>query len=82
MLIPHPDAVTAAVEAQASHLTPIGWRHISDDATHHNILDGLTIRARHSRDLLTEGVAHIDNPCTREKQLTNLFNSCMRDSDN
>ena len=54
MLIPYPDAVAAAVEAQASHLTPIGWCHISDDATHHNILDGLTIRARHCRNLLTE----------------------------
>lgn len=54
MLIPHPDAVAAAIETQAPHLTPIGRSYVGDDATHHNILDGLAIRTRYSRDFLTK----------------------------
>ena len=52
--IPYPDAVAATVQAQASHLTPIGRSHIGDDAANHKVLDGLTVWTRHSRDLLSE----------------------------
>ena len=53
-LIPYPDAVAAAVQTQASHLTPIRWCHIGDDAANHKILNRLAIWARHSRNLLSE----------------------------
>ena len=52
--IPYPDAITAAVQTQASYLTPIRWSHIGDDATNHKILDRLTVWTRHSRNLLSE----------------------------
>ena len=52
--IPYPDAITAAVQTQASYLTPIRWSHIGDDATNHKILNRLAIWARHSRYLLAE----------------------------
>ena len=53
-LIPYPDAVAAAVQTQASHLTPIRWSHIGDDAANHKVLDGLTVWTRHCRNLLSE----------------------------
>ena len=52
--IPYPDTVAATVQAQATHLTPIRWCHIGDDAANHKVLDGFTVRARHSRYLLAE----------------------------
>ena len=54
-----PDAylVTAALQAQSSHLASVGGRNICNDASHHNVLDGVAIRTRHGRNLLTEEAA-------------------------
>jgi hypothetical protein len=54
LLIPYPDIVAAALKAQSSHLAPIGWGHISNDTTHHDILDGMAVGTRHGCYLLTE----------------------------
>jgi hypothetical protein len=52
--IPDADIVAATVETEPAHLAPVGWGHIGDDASDYNILDGLAVRARHGRDLLTK----------------------------
>lgn len=61
MSIPDADVVAATVEAEPANLTPVGWRYIGDDAPDYNILDGLAVWARHSRDLLTEETASFVN---------------------
>ena len=54
MSIPDADVVAATVETEPADLAPVGWRHIGDDASYDNILDGLAVWARHGCDLLTE----------------------------
>ena len=54
LLIPYPDIVAAALKTQSSHLAPIRWGHISNDTTHHDILDGMAVGTRHGSYLLTE----------------------------
>lgn len=55
--IPDADIVAATVETEPADLAPVGWRHIGDDASDYNILDGLAVWARHGRDLLAEEAA-------------------------
>ena len=54
MFVPYPDVIAAALQTQAAHLASVRWCHVGNDATHHDILDGLTVRARHRRNLLTK----------------------------
>jgi len=61
MSIPDADVVAATIETESADLAPVGWCHISDDASNYNILDGLAVRARHGRDLLTEKAAPLVN---------------------
>ena len=41
--IPNADVVAAAVEAESADLAPVGWRHIGNDASDHDVLDGLAV---------------------------------------
>ena len=52
--IPDADVVAAAVEAEPADLAPVRRCHVGDDAPHHDVLDGLAVRARHGGYLLTE----------------------------
>ena len=54
MPIPDADVVAATIETEPADLAPIRWCHIGDDTSDDNILNGLAVRARHRRDLLTE----------------------------
>jgi len=54
MLVPHPDMIAAAVQAEPPYLTPVRRGHIGDDTPHHDVLDRLAIGARHGCDLLAE----------------------------
>jgi hypothetical protein len=54
MLIPDPDTITAAVQAQTAHLASVRWRYIGNDAANHDILNRLTVRTRHRCNLLPE----------------------------
>ena len=51
------DAVAAAVQTQPPHLASERWRHIGDDASHHDVLHGLAVGATHRSDLLTKQTA-------------------------
>ena len=53
-LVPDTDVVAATLQAQSPHLASVGRGYVSNDPTHDDVLDGLAIRTRHSRDLLTE----------------------------
>ena len=57
MQIPDADVVAATVETEPADLAPVGWCHVGDDASDHNILDGLAVWASHGCDLLTEEAA-------------------------
>jgi hypothetical protein len=59
MLVPNPDVIAAALQAQTPHFAPIGWSHVGNDTTHHDVLDGLAVRTRHGRNLLTEEPASL-----------------------
>ena len=52
--VPDTDTIATTLQTEAPHLTPIRRSHISNDTTHDDILDGLTIGTCHSCDLLTE----------------------------
>ena len=54
MFIPQSDVITAALQTQTANLTSIGRCHVGNDATYHDVLDGLAVRTRHSRNLLTK----------------------------
>jgi hypothetical protein len=54
MLIPYPDVIAAALQTQTAHLAPVRRSHVGNDSTHHNVLNGLAVRTRHSRNLLTK----------------------------
>ena len=54
MHIPGPDLIAAALEAQPSYLTPVGWSHISNDTPYDDVLDGLAVRTGHGCYLLSE----------------------------
>ena len=54
MHIPNPDVVAAALQAQTANLATVGRGHVGYDATHHDVLDGLAVGARHGGNLLTE----------------------------
>ena len=45
VLIPHPDFITAALQAKAPHLTAVRRSHIGYDATHHQVLDSVAVGA-------------------------------------
>ena len=55
--VPDTYFVTAALQAQSAHLAPVGRCDIGDDATHDDVLNRLTVRTRHRRNLLTEQAA-------------------------
>lgn len=55
--VPDVYLITAALQAQTAYLAPIRGCNIGDDATHDDIQNRLTVRTRHSRDLLTEQTA-------------------------
>lgn len=61
MPVPNADVVAATVETEPADLAPVGRRHIGDDASDYNILDGLAVWARHGCDLLTEEAAPLVN---------------------
>ena len=52
--IPDTDLVAATLQTQAPNLTSVGRCHVGNDTTHHDVLDGLAVRARHRRDLLSK----------------------------
>ena len=54
VFIPEPDVVAAALQTKTAHLASVRWGHVGNDATHHNILDGLAVWAQHGRNLLTK----------------------------
>jgi len=54
MFIPQSDVITAALQTQTANLTSIGRCHVGNDATYHDVLDGLAVRTRHGRNLLTK----------------------------
>ena len=54
VLIPYPDVIATAVQAQTTYLTSVRWSHIGNNATDDDVLDGLAIRARHGRNFLTK----------------------------
>ena len=43
--IPDADVVAAAVEAEPADLAPVRRCHVGDDASHHDVLDGLAVGA-------------------------------------
>jgi hypothetical protein len=45
------------LQAQSAYLASVGWSNIGDDAAHDDVLNRLTVRTRHRRDLLTEQAA-------------------------
>ena len=59
MFIPQSDVITAALQTQTANLTSIGRCHVGNDATYHDVLDGLAVRTRHGRNLLTEEPASL-----------------------
>ena len=54
MFVPYPDVIATALQTQAARLASVRWCHIGNDATHYDVLDGLAVRARHRRNLLTK----------------------------
>ena len=52
--VPNTDIIAATLQAQTAHLASVRRSHVSNDATHHDVLDGLAVRAEHRRNLLTE----------------------------
>ena len=54
MFVPYSDIIAAALQTQSSNFASIGWGHVGNDTTNHDVLDGFAIRARHSGYLLTE----------------------------
>ncbi len=52
--IPRPDVIAAALQAQTACHASVGRNYIGNDATHHDILDGLAVWTRHRRNFLTK----------------------------
>ena len=52
--IPQTDVVATTLQTQTADLTSIWRRHICNDTTNHDVLDGLAVRAWHRCNLLTE----------------------------
>ena len=45
VFIPYSDFVAATLQTQAAHLASVRWRHVGNNATHHNILDSVAVGA-------------------------------------
>ena len=43
--IPYSDVVAAALQAEPSHLASVRRCHVSNNATHHNVLDAFAVGA-------------------------------------
>ena len=54
LAIPYSDVFAAALQAQTAHLASVGWSHVGNDTTHHDVLDGMAVWAEHGCNLLTE----------------------------
>ena len=73
MLVPAPDIIAAAVQAQSAHFASVGWGHIGYDAAHHNVLDGLAVGTRHGRNLLPEEPSPLVNLGFVSASLASVF---------
>ena len=54
LMVPYLDIIAATLQTQTAHLTSVGRSHVGNDATHHNVLDGMAVRTRHRSNLLTK----------------------------
>ena len=54
MHIPQSDVIAAAMRAQPPNIATKRRSHITNDSTHNDIPDALTVRTRHSMNLLPE----------------------------
>ena len=52
--VPDADVLAAAVGAKATHGAVERWCHVANDATHHQVLYGVAVGARHRDDFLAE----------------------------
>ena len=52
--VPYPYVVAATIQAKPAYFTSVRWGHIGNDATNHDVLNGLAVWARHGCYLLTE----------------------------
>jgi hypothetical protein len=43
--IPDTDIIATALQAEATNFAPVRWSHVSNDSTHHDVLDGLAVWA-------------------------------------
>jgi len=73
MLVPYPNIIAAAVQAQPSHLAPVRWRHVGNDAANYNVLNGLAVGTGHGRYLLTKETASLINFSFIPTILTTIF---------
>ena len=53
-LVPNPDVIAATLQTQTARLASVRWSHVGNDATHHDVLDGMAVWARHGRNLLSK----------------------------
>ena len=71
--IPYSDVVAAALQAEPSHLASVRRCHVSNNATHHNVLDAFAVGARHGAYFLTEEPAPLVHFCFIATLATAIF---------
>lgn len=54
VFVPDPDVAATTFQAQSAGFATEGGRHVGDDATDNDVLDGMAVGARHGRNLLIE----------------------------
>jgi hypothetical protein len=43
VLVPNPDFIAATLQTQAAHFASVRWCHVGNDATNHQVLDGVAV---------------------------------------
>ena len=71
--VPYTDILAAALQTQPTHLASIGRSHVGNDTTHHDVLDGLTVRTEHGRNLLAEQATSLIHLSLVATDLTTIF---------
>ena len=73
LFVPDADIVAAAVQTETANFASIGRRHIGNDTSNHDVLDGLAVRTTHGSDLLAEEAAAFVDLCLIATGLTAIF---------
>jgi hypothetical protein len=72
-LIPNPDIIAATIQTESPNFASVGWSHVGNDASNHNVLDGLAVRATHWGNLLVKKTAPLIHLGFIPASLTAIF---------